>query len=212
MTTTFLSFAARDRLGRVEHVFEPDHRLGVGVGDRGAGEVAGQVDDVLGKHAPPLDVAAAEAAHAAGRRCGSDVPRGSFISSGFRWEMSQFWQFRQRKPQPVAAMEKMLVPGKKWNSGFFSMGSTWNAQAIAVGQRVEFAVLVDAIAAAAAVFRLQQALVGAELALDVLAEFQVVAGLLDPAAFLPLPPEASAGGVAVEDFRRPWRPATRVLK
>ena len=53
----------------------------------------------------------------------SDSPRGSFISSGLRWEMSQFWQFKQRKPQPVAAKEKAAVPGRKWNSGFFSIGS-----------------------------------------------------------------------------------------
>ena len=38
--------------------------------------------------------------------------------------MSQFWQKWQGKLQPAVAMEKARLPGRKWNSGFFSMGST----------------------------------------------------------------------------------------
>ena len=38
--------------------------------------------------------------------------------------MSEFWQKLQVKLQPTVAMEKLSVPGRKWKSGFFSMGST----------------------------------------------------------------------------------------
>ncbi|OGD24496.1 MAG: hypothetical protein A2Y56_06555 [Candidatus Aminicenantes bacterium RBG_13_63_10] len=40
------------------------------------------------------------------------------------WEICQFWQNPQRKLQPTVAREKDSVPGRKWNRGFFSMGST----------------------------------------------------------------------------------------
>ena len=40
------------------------------------------------------------------------------------WLMSEFWQKLQEKLQPTVAREKVRVPGRKWNSGFFSMGST----------------------------------------------------------------------------------------
>ncbi len=39
-------------------------------------------------------------------------------------EMSQFWQKRQARLQPAVPNEKTGVPGRKWASGFFSMGST----------------------------------------------------------------------------------------
>ena len=60
----------------------------------------------------------------------SSSPCGSLVSSGFFCEISQFWQFRQRKTQPEVASEKLNVPGRKWNSGFFSTGSTWNVQGL----------------------------------------------------------------------------------
>src|SRR5208283_4896333 len=58
----------------------------------------------------------------------SSPPRGSLVSSGFFWEISQFWQLRQRKTQPEVAIEKVRLLGRKWNKGFFSTGSTWNVQ------------------------------------------------------------------------------------
>src|SRR5437899_11500605 len=42
-------------------------------------------------------------------------------------EMSQFWQKKQPMLQPAVPMLNTRVPGKKWFSGFFSMGSTCNA-------------------------------------------------------------------------------------
>src|SRR5664280_3606546 len=57
-------------------------------------------------------------------------PRGSLVSSGFFWEIFQFWQLRQRKTQPEVAREKVGLPGRKWNRGFFSTGSTWNVQGL----------------------------------------------------------------------------------
>src|SRR5208282_1061197 len=57
-------------------------------------------------------------------------PCGSLVSSGFFCEISQFWQFRQRKTQPEVASEKLNVPGRKWKSGFFSTGSTWKVQGL----------------------------------------------------------------------------------
>ncbi len=51
-------------------------------------------------------------------------------SWGLAWEISQFWQFRQRKLQPVVAIVNALVRGLKWKSGFFSIGSTCTAQGL----------------------------------------------------------------------------------
>ena len=38
-------------------------------------------------------------------------------------EMSQFWQNLQARLQPAVPKEKTLLPGKKWLSGYFSIGS-----------------------------------------------------------------------------------------
>jgi hypothetical protein len=38
--------------------------------------------------------------------------------------MSQFWQNRQARLQPAVPKERTAVPGRKWFSGFFSIGST----------------------------------------------------------------------------------------
>ena len=48
--------------------------------------------------------------------------------SGRTWEMSQFWHILQLTLQPAVATENARLPGRKWNRGFFSMGSTWAAQ------------------------------------------------------------------------------------
>src|SRR5687767_7624880 len=39
-------------------------------------------------------------------------------------EMSQFWQNRQARLQPAVPKESTDEPGRKWLSGFFSIGST----------------------------------------------------------------------------------------
>src|SRR5690349_1014299 len=39
-------------------------------------------------------------------------------------EMSQFWQNLHARLQPAVPNENTAVPGRKWLSGFFSMGST----------------------------------------------------------------------------------------
>src|SRR4051812_46533494 len=41
-------------------------------------------------------------------------------------EMSQFWQNLHARLQPAVPKEKTALPGRKWLSGFFSMGSTQN--------------------------------------------------------------------------------------
>ena len=38
-------------------------------------------------------------------------------------EMSQFWQNLQVRLQPAVPKDSTGVPGRKWFSGFFSMGS-----------------------------------------------------------------------------------------
>ncbi|MGD8727633.1 MAG: hypothetical protein PVH40_08310 [Gemmatimonadales bacterium] len=38
--------------------------------------------------------------------------------------MSQFWQNAQARLHPAVPNESTGVPGKKWLSGFFSIGST----------------------------------------------------------------------------------------
>ncbi len=45
-------------------------------------------------------------------------------SISFDFEMSQFWQKRQARLHPAVPNESTDVPGRKWFSGFFSIGST----------------------------------------------------------------------------------------
>jgi hypothetical protein len=40
--------------------------------------------------------------------------------------MSQFWQNRHAMLHPAVPKESTEVPGRKWFSGFFSIGSTQN--------------------------------------------------------------------------------------
>ena len=46
------------------------------------------------------------------------------VSISRDFEMSQFWQNRHARLQPAVPNESTAVPGRKWFSGFFSMGST----------------------------------------------------------------------------------------
>src|SRR5436305_1995521 len=58
------------------------------------------------------------------------------MTSGVAWSarvstsrdllMSQFWQNLHAKLQPAVPKERTAVPGRKWLSGFFSIGSTQN--------------------------------------------------------------------------------------
>ncbi len=70
---------------------------------------------------------------------------------------------------------------------------------VAINQRVKRAVAVDLVAAMAAVARRQDAIVRADLALDVAAELEVMPRLLHPAAFLPQLPKLARRRVAFED-------------
>jgi len=53
----------------------------------------------------------------------SGVAKYASVCSGLACDISQFWQFLQCKLQPTVAIESILEPGKKWNKGFFSIGS-----------------------------------------------------------------------------------------
>src|SRR5512142_46252 len=46
------------------------------------------------------------------------------VSTSRDFEMSQFWQNLQVRLQPAVPNESTGVPGRKWLSGFFSIGST----------------------------------------------------------------------------------------
>src|ERR671935_1076868 len=48
------------------------------------------------------------------------------VSNSRDLEMSQFWQNRQERLQPAVPNDRTDVPGRKWLSGFFSIGSTQN--------------------------------------------------------------------------------------
>src|SRR5580658_7321295 len=50
-----------------------------------------------------------------------------FTWSDRDFEMSQFWQKKQPMLHPAVPIENTRVPGRKWFSGFFSMGSICNA-------------------------------------------------------------------------------------
>jgi hypothetical protein len=41
-------------------------------------------------------------------------------------EMSQFWQNSQARLHPAVPNDSTGLPGRKWFSGFFSIGSTQN--------------------------------------------------------------------------------------
>ena len=49
-------------------------------------------------------------------------------SAGVACEVSQFWQVGQCRLQHAVAAERIGVPGRKCNRGFFSTGSTCTAQ------------------------------------------------------------------------------------
>ncbi len=53
-------------------------------------------------------------------------------SIGRSCEVCQFWQKRQRKLHPAAAIEKAVDPGKKWKNGFFLDGIGPGAHHLAV--------------------------------------------------------------------------------
>src|SRR5690242_15784179 len=44
------------------------------------------------------------------------------------FEMSQFWQNLHARLHPAVPKESTALPGWKWLSGFFSMGSTQNPE------------------------------------------------------------------------------------
>jgi hypothetical protein len=46
------------------------------------------------------------------------------VSISRDFEMSQFWQNRQARLQPAVPNDSTDEPGRKWLSGFFSIGST----------------------------------------------------------------------------------------
>src|SRR5215510_12192140 len=50
------------------------------------------------------------------------------VSTSRDFEMSQFWQKRQARLHPAVPNDSTEVPGRKWLSGFFSMGSTQNPE------------------------------------------------------------------------------------
>jgi hypothetical protein len=56
----------------------------------------------------------------------SGVAASTRVSSSRDFEMSQFWQNRQHRLQPAVPNDSTEVPGRKWLSGFFSIGSTQN--------------------------------------------------------------------------------------
>ena len=48
------------------------------------------------------------------------------VSNSRDLDMSQFWQKRQARLQPAVPNDSTADPGRKWLSGFFSIGSTQN--------------------------------------------------------------------------------------
>jgi hypothetical protein len=61
---------------------------------------------------------------AAARAIVSGDAASASVSSSRDFEMSQFWQNLQDRLQPAVPNESTDVPGRKWFSGFFSIGST----------------------------------------------------------------------------------------
>ena len=68
-------------------------------------------------------LAAAELDGAIGR-CAPARRHPASVSISRDFEMSQFWQNRHARLQPAVPNERTDVPGRKWFSGFFSIGST----------------------------------------------------------------------------------------
>ncbi len=62
------------------------------------------------------------------RSAAAAIPSGeaasASVSVSLDLEMSQFWQNRQARLHPAVPNDSTDVPGRKWLSGFFSMGST----------------------------------------------------------------------------------------
>src|ERR1039457_5201237 len=73
---------------------------------------------------------------------------------------------------------------------------------IRIDQRVERAVVIHLVAAMAAVAGREQAIVRADLALDVAAQLEVMRGFLHPAALAPEFPQFAFRRVTLEDVRR----------
>ena len=88
------------------------------------------------------------------------------VSISFDFEMSQFWQKRQARLHPAVPNEKTDEPGRKWLSGFFSMGSTQNARGATVGGQHDLAVDPPAHEAHTPLAVTQLARAWAEIALD----------------------------------------------
>src|SRR4029453_4781499 len=62
---------------------------------------------------------------AASAICSGEAASAS-VSISRDFDMSQFWQNRHARLQPAVPNDSTGVPGRKWLSGFFSMGSTQN--------------------------------------------------------------------------------------
>ena len=61
---------------------------------------------------------------AAAAAIASGLARSISVSISRDLEMSQFWQNLHARLQPAVPNDRMALPGRKWNSGFFSTGST----------------------------------------------------------------------------------------
>ena len=92
--------------------------------------------------------------------------------------------------------------GEKMKQGLLLHRIDVKRARVAVDHRVQGAVLVDLVAAMAAIAGREQTVVRTDLALDVAVELEVVRSLLDPAALLPECPQRRIRGVALEDIRR----------
>src|SRR5208283_1750492 len=97
---------------------------------------------------------------------------------------------------------KTRAAGQKMEQGLLLHRVDVERAGIAINHRIQRAVFVDLVAAMAAVAGREQAVVRADLALDVAVELEVVRGLLDPAALPPERPQRVIRGVALEDIRR----------
>src|SRR5678816_2990331 len=62
----------------------------------------------------------------AAREIASGLAESTSRSISRDFEMSQFWQNLHARLQPAVPNDSTLVPGWKWLSGFFSIGSSAN--------------------------------------------------------------------------------------